>query len=524
MNKNELRAVVEKAQKGEKAAFEELYREFHDKLYFFVLKNVGDKHIAEDITEDSFLASMQGITALKEAENYETWLHSIAFNKCRMYFRQKGREDNISLDDENVSEDLHTDDTVMLPEDYADNKELKRSLKKVIEGLKPEQRSAVILYYYDGMPLKKVSEILEISENAAKQKLFKARAKIKKEIERVFEGGALMAVPVIIMMRTALPKKYAMTAATPVTAVKSSTAAVKIVGTAAAVAVAVSIPLALRGVNNNGFGVHDISSSVSESDCDDSVDIPDSSMADTSSEKIPDSSVAQSETDSIPELSSKPEKVTDAAVTTAPAPQDTHVTDTQSDNNNADGNTSTVMPSADFSGEQFFSKTVGEMLKMSDNKYELVYPTFVQNGYDSMYKCAAFPQYHFGRAAYDTQAGKGYVDESEPVTRVELYNGAYVTKGIYVGMTYNELCDVLGEKPLMYLSNTDRNRIVSANINGRTWWFGFDLTDEQLDETYKRMQAQTDSETFELNPYQYSVDISDIDPVISVAVCDIGEE
>ena len=511
MNKNELRAVVEKAQKGEKAAFEELYREFHDKLYFFVLKNVGDKHIAEDITEDSFLASMQGITALKEAENYETWLHSIAFNKCRMYFRQKGREDNISLDNENVSEDLHTDDTVMLPEDYADNKELKRSLKKVIEGLRPEQRSAVILYYYDGMPLKKVSEILEISENAAKQKLFKARAKIKKEIERVFEGGALMAVPVSIMMRTALPKKYAMTAAAPVTAVKSSTAAVKIVGTAAAVVFAVSIPLALRGVNNNGFGVHDISSSVSESDCDDSVDIPDSSAT-------------QSETDSIPELSSKPEKVTDAAVTTAPAPQDTHVTDTQSDNNNADGNTSTVMPGADFSGEQFFSKTVGEMLKMSDNNYELVYPTFVQNGYDSMYKCAAFPQYHFGRAAYDTQAGKGYVDESEPVTRVELYNGAYVTKGIYVGMTYNELCNVLGEKPLMYLSNTDRNRIVSANINGRTWWFGFDLTDEQLDETYKRMQAQIDSETFELNPYQYGVDISDIDPVISVAVCDMGEE
>ncbi|WP_443964851.1 RNA polymerase sigma factor, partial [Ruminococcus sp.] len=409
-------------------------------------------------------------------------------------------------------------------EDYADNNELIRSLKKFIEVLKPEHRSAVILYYYDGMPLKKVSEILEISENAAKQKLFKARAKIKKEIERVFEGGALTAVPVSIMIRTALPKKYAMTAAAPVTAVKSSTAAVKIVGTAAAVVVAVSIPLALRGVNNNGFGVHDISSSVSESDCDDSVDIPDSSMADTSSEKIPDSSVAQSETDSIPELSSKLEKVTDAAVTTAPVPQDTPVTDTQSDNNNADGNTSTVMPRADFSGEQFFSKTVGEMLKMSDNNYELVYPTFVQNGYDSMYKCAAFPQYHFGRAAYDAQAGKGYVDESEPVTRVELYNGAYVTKDIYVGMTYNELCNVLGEKPLMYLSNTDRNRIVSANINGRTWWFGFDLTDEQLDETYKRMQAQTDSETFELNPYQYGVDISDIDPVISVAVCDIGEE
>ena len=110
MNKNELRAVVEKAQNGEKTAFGKLYKEFHEKLYFFVLKNVGDKQTAEDITEDSFLASMDGIGSLKEPEHYETWLHSIAFNKCRMYFRQKGREDNISLDDENLSEDIHADE------------------------------------------------------------------------------------------------------------------------------------------------------------------------------------------------------------------------------------------------------------------------------------------------------------------------------------------------------------------------------------------------------------------------------
>lgn len=518
MNKNELRAVVEKAQNGEKTAFEKLYKEFHEKLYFFVLKNVGDKHTAEDISEDSFLASMEGIGSLKEPEHYETWLHSIAFNKCRMYFRQKGREDNISLDDENLSEDIHADDTVMLPEDYADSKELKRCLKKVIEGLKPEQRSAVILYYYDGMPLKKVSEILEISENAAKQKLFKAMAKIKKEIERIFEGGAFAAVPMSAMMRAALPKKYAMTAASPVTALKTSSAAIKIVGTAAAVVVAVSIPLALRGVNNNGFGVHD-DSSVSDSLNDDSLDLSDSSMADASSEKIPEISSSKAETDSISEPSSEPEKVTDTAVTTAPAPvqTDTPVTDTQGEN------TSAVLPSADKPGEELFSNTVGDMLKMADNNYEFVYPTFVQNGYDSMYQCSAFPQYHFGRAALNTETGKGYVDESLPVTRVELYNGAYITKNIYVGMTYNELCNALGEKPLMYLSNTDRNRIVSATINGRTWWFGFDLTDEQLDETYKRMQAQTDSETFELNPYQYGVDISDIDPVTSVAVCDISD-
>mgnify|MGYP006982440661 CR=1 FL=1 len=163
-----------------------------------------------------------------------------------------------------------------------------------------------------------------------------------------------------------------MTAASPVTALKTSSAAIKIVGTAAAVVVAVSIPLALRGVNNNGFGVHD-DSSVSDSLNDDSLDLSDSSMADASSEKIPEISSSKAETDSISEPSSEPEKVTDTAVTTAPAPvqTDTPVTDTQGEN------TSAVLPSADNPGEELFSNTVGICSKWQTTTMSL----FIQHSF-----------------------------------------------------------------------------------------------------------------------------------------------
>ena len=522
MNKNELRNVVKNAQNGEKAAFEKLYKEYHEKLYYFVLKNVSDSHTASDITEDSFLDSMRGIASLKEPESYETWLHSIAFNKCRMYYRQKSADNSISLDDENVSENIHADDTVMLPEDYADNKELKRCLKKVIEGLRPQQRSAVILYYYDGMPIKKVSEILEISENAAKQKLFKARAKIKKEIEHLFADDTLSAVPISILLRTSLPKKYASSAAATVTSVKTSTAAVKIVGTAAALAVAVSVPVFLRGVNNNGFGVHD-TSSLSDSSYTQSNYLSDSSKSDlsqTSSEKASDSSSATETVTSRPDTSSVAEQTAAPVVTTA-APHETSAVTTSGQAKSNDNEQPSAMPSADFPGEKFFGKTIGEMLSLSNDSYELIYPTFVQNGAKSMYKCSAFPAYCFGKAGYDANTGEPYVDKSLPVTRVQLYSGAYVSSNIYVGMTYNELCSALGEKPLMYLAGTDIRYCVSAEINGKKWLFGFDLTDEQDDEIYNRIKSQTDSETFNLNPYMYGADISDIDPVTYVAVCDM---
>ena len=84
------------------------YKACHDKIEksFGELDDYRRYEVFGGISSKGEIAKMEEIGSLKEPEHYETWLHSIAFNKCRMYFRQKGREDNISLDDGNLSEDI----------------------------------------------------------------------------------------------------------------------------------------------------------------------------------------------------------------------------------------------------------------------------------------------------------------------------------------------------------------------------------------------------------------------------------
>ena len=181
MNKSELIRTVKNAQDGSKKAFEALYGEYYDKLYFFVLKNVGRKDVAEDITQESFLKAMEGIHTLENPENFGTWLHSIAFHKCKDIFRKEKRSAYFDSDEEMeaVMENVSLNEPVMVPEDYATNKERAKELKQLIDELKPDMKSAVILYYYDNMSVADVAKTLGMNENSAKQKLCQARKKLK---------------------------------------------------------------------------------------------------------------------------------------------------------------------------------------------------------------------------------------------------------------------------------------------------------------------------------------------------------
>ena len=61
---------------------EQLYGEYRDRLFYFALKNVGSREAAEDIVSETFLAALEKLTTLKNADAFGAWLYSIAYNKC----------------------------------------------------------------------------------------------------------------------------------------------------------------------------------------------------------------------------------------------------------------------------------------------------------------------------------------------------------------------------------------------------------------------------------------------------------
>ena len=258
MNKSEISTLARRAQAGDRSAFETLYNEFFDKVYFFAKRNVGSEDAAREITSETFASALEHIGELRSGESFVGWLYSIAYSKCAAHIREEARTEHFSSDEdmEQTLADASLNEPLMLPEDYAVNRDTKEKLKAVIDSLPSELRSAVILYYYDDMSVAEVAKALGTKENNAKQKLHKARTVIRKKIEKLFGSGAMFAaVPLGAVLNNTADASYACAAASGAAKVAGSSLAMKFIGIGAAVTVAVGVPIGLSRLNNkNNMG------------------------------------------------------------------------------------------------------------------------------------------------------------------------------------------------------------------------------------------------------------------------------
>lgn len=269
MNKETLSRIVEQAKNGDSSAFEKLYNEYYDKIYFFVLKNIKNPTDAEDITQDTFVKSMQKISSLDNPDSYESWLHTIAYNNCKDFFRNEKHYAHFDTEEEREAAVLEfsLNEPIMTPDDYTMNEERKRQIKNMIDGLKPDMRSALILYYYDDLSISKIADKLGISENSAKQKLFQARKKLKKRMDDLSKSGVVLsAVPVGNVLKNTIEPGYAATAVSYSPIGTTAAVAAKAAGITAAAAAVIGIPIGLNHLKDNNFGDYRNNDTISISD------------------------------------------------------------------------------------------------------------------------------------------------------------------------------------------------------------------------------------------------------------------
>ncbi|WP_028508784.1 sigma factor [Ruminococcus sp. NK3A76] len=105
MNKTEISALAKKAQKGDKVAFETLYREFHEKVFFFAKRNVKNADAAQDIASETFAAAFENISKLRSGESFIGWLYSIAYSKCVKSIKDSSGSEHFE-DDEQMERTL----------------------------------------------------------------------------------------------------------------------------------------------------------------------------------------------------------------------------------------------------------------------------------------------------------------------------------------------------------------------------------------------------------------------------------
>ncbi len=556
MKKDELISAVDSARRGNKAAFETLYNEYYDKVYFFVLKNVGNKEAAEDITQETFLQSMENISRLEKPEFYGSWLHSIANHKCTDLYRREKRTARFDTEEDQqlAFDEAGLNEPMELPEDYASNKDTARALKRMIDELKPDMRSAVILYYYDNMSISEVASSLGMSDNAAKQKLFQARKKLKSMIDKMYGKNAVFcSAPIGSMLRHAITPKYAASARVVTGAAVNSGLAAKIAGVSAAAILVIGLPIAIKSASNASFGgnariTEEVSMTVTQR-AEETV-LPTTSNTETTTTQA---------TTTTTKTKKNSAETTPAQVTTVneyiadtSAPEIIIPTESTSQENNAPNenvpaeNPSASAQSVEMSVDKMLTMDAAQLRALSNDEYEIVSPASSQAAYFG-FKCKSFPDYVFVVAPSEyiganeepsdpnapvtgvyqsDDGGRKYVLGNNRITQLDLYGNAYIGDGVNVGMRYNEIEQILGTELYIQPIESSMNHAAIVNIDGRQWYLHFDLTDEQyaqfmaeIESNYRYITDENGNTYLDgSSVWGHKADFSDVNPVCDFAV------
>ena len=142
---------------GDQAAFSELYLRYKDRMYYYfyrMLNNSADQ--ANDFLQELFMKLIEKPESYKPAYPFATWLYSVANNMCKNEYRRRGvrqeYQDYQALDPKFD----HPNDYTIEPE------QLIEKVFQTLDQLGDEHRSAFLLRYREGFPIKEVAGILEL--------------------------------------------------------------------------------------------------------------------------------------------------------------------------------------------------------------------------------------------------------------------------------------------------------------------------------------------------------------------------
>ena len=187
--KNNDAELIHRVLEGDDTAFSALVRKYQRSVHALAWRKIGDFHIAEDITQDTFLKAYQRLSMLKEPQRFASWLYVITANHCKAWLRKK-RLWTQSLEDTSSGQlEKATYSGHIIEENEQMTEETQREVvKKLLAKLQESDRTVITLYYLGGMTYEEISNFLGVSVGAIKSRLHRARQRLKKEEPMIREA------------------------------------------------------------------------------------------------------------------------------------------------------------------------------------------------------------------------------------------------------------------------------------------------------------------------------------------------
>jgi RNA polymerase sigma-70 factor (ECF subfamily) len=178
--------LIREAQAGSRTAFDSLVRQYEHQVLRLALHLTGSEHDAEDIYQEAFLKAYRYIGNFRFECSFYTWIYRIVTNLCldQLRRRKTRREDNAVMvdragDEIDLLASISDNRSFSNPARELDRKLLGQKIQAALGKLTPRERMVFELKHYQGLRLRTIGEMLNTTEETAKNTLFRATKKLR---------------------------------------------------------------------------------------------------------------------------------------------------------------------------------------------------------------------------------------------------------------------------------------------------------------------------------------------------------
>jgi len=178
--------LVERAQRGDKKAFELLVVKYQRKLARLLSRFVRDASEVEDVTQEAFIKAYRALPSFRGDSAFYTWLYRIGINTAKNYLVSLGRraptvtgvdsEEAEGIEEGDQLRDLNT------PENQMMTRQLAATVNQALQELPEELRTAITLREIDGMSYEEIAQIMNCPIGTVRSRIFRAREAIAERL------------------------------------------------------------------------------------------------------------------------------------------------------------------------------------------------------------------------------------------------------------------------------------------------------------------------------------------------------
>jgi RNA polymerase sigma-70 factor, ECF subfamily len=181
---------------GNATAFEELVLRYQGRLLTVLRHFVGNREQAEDLAQEVFLRVFRARESYEPSAKFSTWLYTIANHVGANALRSRSRHPEMTLESRDSGpmgarplDEMLQASSGQMPARQLDKAEMREIVQMGLESLSERQRMAVLLSKFEGMSYAEIGAVMELSPQAIKSLVSRARENLREVLQPYFDHG-----------------------------------------------------------------------------------------------------------------------------------------------------------------------------------------------------------------------------------------------------------------------------------------------------------------------------------------------